>query len=81
MSTDPERYSVLFICTGNSVRTIRDPAVVEGNDIDKHQVIADYYRMLRTRISHLLNLPIPSVDRVSLKLRLDGIESSSVRSA
>jgi hypothetical protein len=50
-----------------------DPAAVEGTDIEKTLAFADTYRMLANRIDIFLNLPMASLDRLSLQKRLDAI--------
>lgn len=49
------------------------PAAVEGSEAEKRAAFADAYRMLNNRISIFVNLPIASLDRLSLKRRLDEI--------
>lgn len=53
--------------------SIPDPAAAEGTDTEKHIAFAEAARQLGTRISLLLNLPLPSLDRLALKSRLDAI--------
>ena len=50
-----------------------DPAAVEGSEAEKRAAFADAYRMLSNRISVFVNLPIASIDRLSLQKRLDEI--------
>lgn len=52
---------------------VSDPAAVEGNDAERHVAFADTYRMLSQRITIFANLPIASLDQLSLKRRLDEI--------
>ena len=52
---------------------IPDPVKVEGTEAEKRLAFADAYRMLNNRISAFINLPIASLDRLSLKSRLDAI--------
>jgi arsenate reductase len=52
---------------------VPDPAAVEGSDSERAIAFADVYRMLNSRISILVNLPIASLDRLSLQHRLDSI--------
>jgi protein-tyrosine-phosphatase len=47
-----------------------DPAAVEGNEAEKRLAFADTYRMLRNRISAFVNLPMASLDRLSLQKHL-----------
>lgn len=50
-----------------------DPAAVAGSEAEKRAAFAETYRMLNNRISIFVNLPIASLDRLSLKKRLDEI--------
>lgn len=50
-----------------------DPAAVEGTEAEKRAAFADAYRMLHNRISIFVNLPLASLDRLSLQKRLDDI--------
>jgi len=50
-----------------------DPAAVEGKEAEKRVAFADTHRMLTNRISLFLNLPIVSLDRLSLQRRLTDI--------
>jgi arsenate reductase len=50
-----------------------DPAAFEGSDAETAVVFADAYRMLNNRISLFVNLPMTSLDRLSLQKRLDQI--------
>ena len=50
-----------------------DPAAVEGNQAVRHAAFLDAYRMLTNRISIFVNLPLASLDRLSLKASLDKI--------
>jgi len=50
-----------------------DPAAVEGTEAERHFAFADAYRMLSNRISIFMNLPMKSLDRLSLQKRLDEI--------
>ncbi|THF62549.1 arsenate reductase ArsC [Pseudothauera rhizosphaerae] len=50
-----------------------DPVAVEGSDSERHLAFADTYRMLRNRIGIFLSLPLASLDRFSLKSRMDAI--------
>ena len=50
-----------------------DPAAVEGSEAEKTLAFADAYRMLNNRISIFVNLPITSLDSLSLQKRLDDI--------
>lgn len=50
-----------------------DPAAAEGSEIEKRLAFADAYRMLTQRISIFVNLPMASLDKISLQRRLDEI--------
>ncbi len=50
-----------------------DPAAAQGDEAEKHLAFADAFRMLSNRINIFTNLPIASLDRMSLKARLDEI--------
>ena len=50
-----------------------DPAAFEGSEAETGLVFADAYRMLNNRISLFVNLPMASLDRLSLQKRLDQI--------
>lgn len=50
-----------------------DPAEVEGSDAEVAAAFADAYRMLNNRISVFVNLPIASLDQLSLQKQLDQI--------
>jgi len=52
---------------------IPDPAAATGNEAERRLAFADAYRMLHRRISIFVNLPMASLDRISLKRRLDDI--------
>jgi arsenate reductase len=49
---------------------IEDPALVEGTDIEKERAFALAFRYLRNRITVFIELPIKSLDQVSLTTRL-----------
>jgi len=52
---------------------IPDPAAVEGTDAEIAAAFADAYRMLERRIDVFTNLPLASLDRLTLQKRLDAI--------
>ncbi|WBU65316.1 arsenate reductase ArsC [Paracoccus aerodenitrificans] len=52
---------------------IPDPAAAEGNDTERHLAFSEAYKMLLNRISIFANLPIASLDRMSLQHKLDEI--------
>lgn len=50
-----------------------DPAAVEGREAEKHAAFAATMRMLAARIGIFVNLPLKSLDKLSLRRRLDAI--------
>ena len=50
---------------------VPDPAAAEGTDAERHLAFADAYRMLGNRISIFANLPLRSLDGLTLQKRLD----------
>lgn len=56
---------------------VPDPAAVEGRDVERHLAFADCYRMLRNRIGLFVNLPLASLDRISLRYHMDRIGATS----
>ncbi len=50
-----------------------DPAAFVGSEAETAVAFADTYRMLNNRILLFVNLPLPSLDRLSLQKRLDAI--------
>ena len=50
-----------------------DPAAAEGNEAERRLAFAETYRMLKNRISAFVNLPLASLDRLSLQSKLSGI--------
>jgi arsenate reductase len=55
-----------------------DPSAVQGNDSERHFAFADTHRMLYQRISIFTNLPLDSLDRLSLQKRLDDIGRTKI---
>ena len=55
---------------------MEDPASVGGNEAEKRLAFAETYRMLRNRISAFVNLPMSSLDRLSLQQHLVKIGKS-----
>lgn len=53
-----------------------DPAAVEGSEAAKRAAFTEAYRMLHNRISIFVNLPLASLDKLSLQRRLDEIGRS-----
>lgn len=52
---------------------VPDPAALAGSDTELALAFADTYRMLSQRISIFCSLPLESIDKLSLKQRLDAI--------
>ncbi len=52
---------------------VPDPAAATGNEAEIHFAFADTFRMLNNRISIFVNLPLRSLDRLTLQRRLDAI--------
>lgn len=52
---------------------VPDPAAVKGTEAEVGVAFADAFRMLNNRISILANLPIESIDKLSLQKQLDEI--------
>jgi protein-tyrosine-phosphatase len=52
---------------------VPDPAAVEGSEAEKRYAFAETYRMMNSRISIFVNLPLDSLDKLSLQSRLDTI--------
>jgi len=50
-----------------------DPAAAEGNEAERRLAFAETLRMLNNRISTFVNLPIKSLDKLSLQKRLHEI--------
>jgi arsenate reductase len=49
---------------------IEDPAAVEGNEIEKLAAFTTAFRHLKNRIGAFVNLPLRSIDKLSLGTRL-----------
>ena len=52
---------------------VPDPAAIEGTDAEIALAFADTYGRLHNRIEIFVNLPMASLDRLTLQARLDGI--------
>jgi len=50
-----------------------DPSAVEGTEAERHLAFADTHRMLNQRISIFTNLPLATLDNLSLQKQLDAI--------
>ena len=60
---------------------VPDPAAAEGNEALRRLAFADTYRFMSNRISVFVNLPLASLDKLSLQKRLNEIGSSIPNSA
>jgi protein-tyrosine-phosphatase len=58
-----------------------DPSAAEGTEAEKRYAFADTHRMLYQRIGIFVNLPVASLDRLSLQRRLDAIGGMPATSA
>lgn len=52
---------------------VPDPAAAEGTDAEIRQAFADTYRMLNSRFSIFANLPLASIDKLSLQNKIKEI--------
>lgn len=52
---------------------VEDPAAVDGSDAQVAAAFAETYRQMNNRISAFVNLPLESIDRMSLTNRLNKI--------
>lgn len=52
---------------------VPDPVKVDGSDAIRRVAFAQTYRMLRHRISIFVNLPVETLDRITLQQTLDDI--------
>jgi arsenate reductase len=59
---------------------IEDPAAVDGKEIEKLTAFATAFRYLKNRVSVFTALPLASLDRMSLKHRLEQIGAGAQRS-
>ena len=55
---------------------VPDPAAVEGTEAEKRLAFADTYRMMKNRISIFINLPMASLDRLTLQKKLSDISKA-----
>lgn len=52
---------------------VPDPVAATGNEAEIHLAFADAFRMLNNRISIFINLPLRSLDQLTLQKQLDAI--------
>ncbi|MDP3895408.1 MAG: arsenate reductase ArsC, partial [Mesorhizobium sp.] len=52
---------------------IEDPAAVEGTDMEKERAFSQAARYMKNRITAFLNLPMASLDKLSIERQLQGI--------
>lgn len=55
---------------------LADPAAAGGSEAERRLAFAETYRMLKIRIQTFINLPLSSLDRMSLNARLASIGKS-----
>jgi protein-tyrosine-phosphatase len=55
---------------------VPDPANATGNEAERHLAFADAYRMLNNRVGIFINLPMASLDRLTLQKKLADIGKS-----
>ena len=55
---------------------VEDPAAVQGSDEEKRRAFLTAYARLRRRIELFVSLPMASLDRMTLKKRMDEIGDS-----
>ncbi len=61
---------------------VPDPVLAEGTEAERRLAFSEAYRMLANRISIFVNLPMKSLDKLSLQRRLDDIgEVSDLKEA
>lgn len=52
---------------------IEDPAAVDGSETEKQRAFAQAARFMKNRLSAFLNLPLSSIDRMSIQNQLNQI--------
>ncbi|MCG8057307.1 MAG: arsenate reductase ArsC [Candidatus Thiodiazotropha endolucinida] len=60
---------------------IKDPAAVEGSEIEKKAAFVKAFNELQNRISIFVNLPITSLDKLKLQEQLDLIGNSTPKTS
>lgn len=59
--------------------TIANPAMAEGNPTQIELAYADAFRMLSNRIKIFINLPLRSLDRLTMQRDLDAIDTADAK--
>lgn len=54
-----------------------DPAKFEGSTAEKHAFVADVFRQINNRLGIFINLPIASLDRMSLQNEIDRLGNAT----
>ena len=57
---------------------VPDPSSVEGTDTEKHLAFAETHRMMYQRISIFVNLPLVSLDKLTLQKHLKDIGNTKI---
>jgi hypothetical protein len=57
---------------------VPDPTLVEGTEAEKRLAFADTLRYMTNRIDIFINLPLESLDKLSLQKRLDDIGKTTI---
>jgi protein-tyrosine-phosphatase len=57
---------------------VPDPVVADGNETERALAFADTYRLLNNRISIFTNLPLKSLDSLTLQRHLDDIGRTQI---
>ncbi len=57
---------------------VPDPTLVEGTEAEKRLAFADTLRYMTNRIGIFINLPLESLDKLSLQKRLDDIGKTTI---
>jgi len=58
---------------------VPDPVKIDGSEAIRRVAFAETYRMLHSRISNFVNLPIGSLDRMTLQRSLDELKNSTAK--
>ena len=53
--------------------SVPDPSAAEGTEAERRYAFAETYRMMTQRIDIFVNLPLDSIDKLSLQRKLDDI--------